>query len=253
MASANVFDVTAKNFAVDVVERSQRLPVLLDFWADWCAPCRTLGPVLEALAEEYGGSFMLGKVDAQKEAELAAAFQVRNIPLVVLMLGGRPVDGFNGALPEREVRAFLARAGVEPAAAVQAAEQEAAGAAAKLAQAKRAIIAGDVASARRLLGEIEADSAVAGERDRLLEGLALFETTLDPAASPAAAALARARDAIRQRRVEAAMEHILESLAQDRATAGGLGRKAMLLCFSLLGEDSELSSEYRRRLATLLY
>ena len=116
-----MFEVTAVNFQ-EVVQRSTTVPVLLDFWADWCAPCKTLAPLLESLADEYGGAFVVGKVDSEKEAELAAAFRVQSIPFVCLLMGGRPVDAFAGAVPQAELRAFLAKAGIEPTAPAPAEE-----------------------------------------------------------------------------------------------------------------------------------
>lgn len=101
------FDVTEADFRQTVLERSLEVPVLLDCWAPWCAPCRSLGPILEKLVQEYGGRFVLAKLDMDNAPQISAALQVRSIPLVVMFVGGRPVDQFAGALPESKIRAFL--------------------------------------------------------------------------------------------------------------------------------------------------
>ena len=101
------FDVTEADFRQTVLERSLDVPVLLDCWAPWCGPCRNLKPILEKLANEYGGRFVLAKLNTDEAPQISAALQIRSIPLVVLFVGGRPVDQFMGALPEGQVRAFL--------------------------------------------------------------------------------------------------------------------------------------------------
>lgn len=101
------FDVTEADFRQTVLERSLEVPVLVDCWAPWCGPCRNLKPVLEKLVQEYGGAFLLAKLNTDEAPQISAALQIRSIPLVVLFIGGRPVDQFMGALPEGQVRAFL--------------------------------------------------------------------------------------------------------------------------------------------------
>jgi putative thioredoxin len=101
------FDVTEADFRQTVLERSLDVPVLLDCWAPWCGPCRNLKPVLEKLVQDYGGRFVLAKLNTDEAPQISAALQIRSIPLVVLFVGGRPVDQFMGALPEGQVRAFL--------------------------------------------------------------------------------------------------------------------------------------------------
>jgi putative thioredoxin len=108
-AEALSFDVSEANFRETVLERSLQVPVLLDCWAPWCGPCRNLGPVLEKLAQAYGGRFVLAKLNTDEAPQISAALQIRSIPLVVLFVGGRPVDQFTGALPEGQVREFLDR------------------------------------------------------------------------------------------------------------------------------------------------
>ncbi len=102
-----MINVTIQNFEAEVVEASFTTPVLVDFWAPWCGPCKTLGPLLEKVEEAYGGRFILAKVDSDQEQQLAQAFGIRSIPTCVLMVGGKPVDGFMGAVPESQIKAFL--------------------------------------------------------------------------------------------------------------------------------------------------
>ncbi len=105
--SAYVIEVTDATFNTDVVARSQRVPVIIDLWADWCEPCKQLGPVLEKLAAEAEGAWILAKVDVDANPQLGAALQVQSIPMVVAVIGGQLVDGFLGALPEAQVRAWI--------------------------------------------------------------------------------------------------------------------------------------------------
>ena len=102
-----VIDVTEATFPQAVIEQSMTVPVVLDLWATWCGPCKTLSPILEALAAEYGGRFVLAKVDVDAEQRVAQAFQVQSIPSVFAVLGGQPVPLFQGALPEPQVRAYI--------------------------------------------------------------------------------------------------------------------------------------------------
>jgi putative thioredoxin len=102
-----MLDVSMQNFEAEVVEASMTTPVLVDFWAPWCGPCKSLGPVLERLEVDYGGRFKLVKINSDDEQQLAAAFGIRSIPTCVLMIAGRPADGFMGALPEGKLREFL--------------------------------------------------------------------------------------------------------------------------------------------------
>jgi putative thioredoxin len=102
-----MIDVTMHNFEADVIAASQTTPVLVDFWADWCGPCKSLGPLLEKLEVAYEGRFKLAKVNADVEQELASAFGIKSLPTCILLMGGRPVDGFMGVVPEGKVREFL--------------------------------------------------------------------------------------------------------------------------------------------------
>jgi len=102
-----MINVTVANFEAEVIEASHHTPVLVDFWAPWCGPCKVIGPVLEKLEIDYGGRFKLVKIDSDQEQQIAAAFGIRSIPTCVLLANGQPVDGFMGAMPEGQIKAFL--------------------------------------------------------------------------------------------------------------------------------------------------
>ena len=104
-----VFDIDQQTFEAEVLQASAVTPILVDFWATWCEPCKSLGPLLEKLAAEYNGSFRLGKVDVDAQQELAAMFGIKSIPTVMLVKDGQVLDGFTGALPEGQLREFLGR------------------------------------------------------------------------------------------------------------------------------------------------
>ncbi len=108
-ASPYVFEVTDATFNTDVIGRSQAAPVIVDLWAEWCEPCKQLGPILERLANEAAGDWLLAKVDVDANPQLSAALQVQSIPMVVAVIGGQLVDGFLGALPEAQVRQWIAQ------------------------------------------------------------------------------------------------------------------------------------------------
>src|SRR5690554_1584728 len=105
--SAHVVDVTLENFQAVVLQASMQVPVLVDFWADWCAPCKVLLPILEKLAAEYSGAFLLAKVNADQQQEITAQFGIRSLPTLVMMHNGQPVNALQGAQPEAEIRKLL--------------------------------------------------------------------------------------------------------------------------------------------------
>ncbi|HZX71996.1 MAG TPA: thioredoxin, partial [Rhodanobacter sp.] len=107
--TSHAFEIDQQTFETDVLQASTETPVLVDFWATWCEPCKSLGPVLEKLAGEFNGAFRLGKVDVDAQQELAAMFGIKSIPTVMLVKDGQVIDGFAGALPEGQVREFLTR------------------------------------------------------------------------------------------------------------------------------------------------
>lgn len=253
MANPHVFEVTVSNFESDVVVRSQQTAILLDFWADWCGPCKTLKPVLESLAEEYGGAFLLGTVDTEQQPELAQAFQVQSIPFCVMMVDGRPVDGFQGALPEPELRTFLERVGLKPL------EAEAGGESAPpkpLDEARDALARGQWQAVAAILATIDEEDDDAAKAGRIREGLAIFEVDFGADESPAAGPAARGRDLFLDGQFQPAVEAWIESLAADRNWREGLARRAAVMAFEMLAVNDagqELVRELRGQMATLLY
>lgn len=255
MTSPNVFDVTSREFDAQVVARSREVPVLLDFWAEWCGPCRTLGPVLDKLAEEYGGAFLVGKVDTEKERELAYAFQVQGIPLCVLVVDGRPADAFQGALPEAEVRKFLESHGIVPAGPA-AEPQDPDAPAARLEAGLVAAARGDVGTARERLAGIPEEEPEHPTAARILDGLDAAETPVDATAGAAAAAIVAGREKLAAGDFDGAAEDFLASIAAAKDHGGGIARRQLLLCFELMGLEADGQDRVaglRRRLATLLF
>ncbi len=281
----HVFDATAEGFETDVLKRSMETPVLLDFWAEWCGPCKTLGPILEKLADEYNGAFVLAKVDVEAQQELGAAFQIRSIPTVVLVKDGQLADGFQGALPEGQLREFLNHHGIVPAEAEPAPEEAPAPAAvdpmAEVTRLREAIAAepdkaelkldlalallqvGEVQEAGRLLNALPAnletdDRAVRG-RARLGFAALLKDA---PGIDALQAAIAADENDLRARhllgvhhivagRSQDGLEQFMEMLRRNKQFEDGLPRKALIDAFRVV-EDADLVGQYRRKMSALL-
>ena len=177
-----MIDVTLANFETEVIAASMATPVLVDFWAPWCGPCKSLGPVLEKLETAYGGRFKLVKVNSDDEQQLAAAFGIRSIPTCVLLMGGQPVDGFMGALPEGQVRQFLDKhlPGEDELQAQAAAEQ-----------AQEHLASGDAHSAREALSQALASDPGNDDARYDLVRLLMQEGELGEAAALLAPTLSR--------------------------------------------------------------
>jgi putative thioredoxin len=266
-------DVTAATFERDVIEASASTPVVVDFWAPWCAPCRVLAPVLEKLEREYAGRLRLAKVNLDENPELAEAFGVRSIPAVMAFRNGAPVRHFLGALPESQVRAFieavvpslseLARLRGGEANLRKALELDPKNDAARLELAELLIQQQNTEEAERLLAEVQDNAALDARREalraaaRFARGGGESEKALrqrlaaDPDDLEARYALAERHAAAR--RYRDAMDELLAIVRKDKTWGDGEARKQMLNLFTLAADDPELVSEYRRKLATALY
>jgi putative thioredoxin len=278
-----VIDVTDADFEAQVIERSKQVPVVVDLWAPWCGPCRVLGPLLERLADESAGAFVLARVNIDENPGLAGAFRVQSIPMVIGVRNGALAGHLVGAQPENVLREFLAQ--LMPSEAERLAEEGAALlAAGKAAEAEallRRALESDPRSDHALLGlgkilsmrgaddealallERVAPGPARQEADRLAAALRIRKSgaadtaelrarvQANPADLEARFALAQALAA--EGRHEEALEHYLAIVKQDRGFRDDGARKAMLDIFDLLGPGNELADRYRSELAKVLF
>jgi putative thioredoxin len=282
-ASSWVIDTTDADFERAVIERSKQVPVVVDFWAPWCGPCRTLGPLLERLADEHAGKFVLAKVNIDENPGLAAAFRIQSIPMVIGLRDGAVIDQFVGALPESGVRDFLerllpspgeelAQRGVELLAAGQTAEAEVLlrraleldprAEAAMVGLARLLAERGDDAEALALLDRVgpgprrqEADRLAAALRIRQSgagdEAGLRARVDANPDDLEARFTLAQSLAAVGKH--GDALEQYLGVVQRDRTFRDDGARKAMLDIFDLLGSGNELADRYRSELAKVLF
>lgn len=268
--SPYVLDVTEADFEDQVLRRSMQVPVLVDFWADWCGPCKQLSPILEKLADEGGGAWVLAKVDTETNQALAAQLQIQSIPTVFLALGGRLVPGFQGALPEAQLRAFLEQV---LAAAEQAGLPGPAGGAAPpaptptdpdLVAAEDALSAGDYAAAieayDRLLARQPADAEAQVGRAwcALLQRAAHLEPAPVLAAADAepddvAAQTAAADVEVLSENIQGAIDRLVALVRRTAGDDRDAARRHLLDLFSVLDPEDEVVLNGRRALANALY
>jgi putative thioredoxin len=283
-----IFDATTATFDQLVIENSFHKPVLVDFWAEWCAPCKVLMPLLKQITESYQGELLLAKVDCDAEQDIVARFGIRSLPTVVLFKDGQPVDGFAGAQPESAIRAILEPhvqqpppAPADPLQQAQAlfaegsiADAEAVlkhllsedntNALALILYARCLAERGELDEARTVLNAVKGDehkAALAGAKAQLtflgeaaaFPDVADLKTRLakDPLDDEASHQLAIQQLARQQ--YDAALEGLLKLFIRNRNYADGLPHKTLLQVFDLLGNDHPLVTTYRRKLFAALY
>ncbi|AJE22863.1 thioredoxin [Azotobacter chroococcum] len=283
-----IFDVTDASFDQLVLENSFHKPVLVDFWAEWCAPCKALMPLLAKIAESYQGELLLAKVNSDVEQQTVMRMGIRSLPTVVLFRNGQPVDGFAGAQPESAILAML-EPHVQMPAAPEADPMEVAlalFAAGQIGETENLLVAllgednengaalilyarclaerGELSEAEAVLDAVKGDEhkqALAGARAQLtflrqaadLPEVATLKSRLAQDANDDEAAYQLAIQQLARQQYEAALDGLLRLFVRNRSYADGLPHKTLLQVFDLLGSDHPLVATYRRKLYQALY
>jgi putative thioredoxin len=286
--SPYIFEANTQNFAQLVIQNSRQVPVLVDFWADWCQPCKTLTPILTKLIEEYRGAFILVKVNTDQNQALASQLGVRSLPTVKLFKDGKIVDEFMGALPEVEVRKFLNKHRVRPTepyrqqALMMQDEGDLEGAMNLMGQvlqhepdfheaaldlAAMLLVAGDTNQAEAMVNQVP-EASVAPELIQKLradiklarlkeqsEGQDTSELEQRIAQDPKdyAAMIELAKIRVAQGRTEEGLELYLKVMKADRSFGEDAGRQGLIASFDLLGANDPLVKKYRSKMFSLLY
>jgi len=282
-ASKHVIDVDLQNFEQTVLVGSSETPVLVDFWAEWCEPCKALGPVLEQVTEEYAGGLVLAKVDIDANPDIAQAFRIQSVPTVVLIVDGRPVDAFSGALPYKEIKDFLAKhvapsAAGDPLAEARTllengelvpaigvlhdlVEAEPGHAEARAALSRCLLEAEDVEGAREHYAALDEAGRELDDAKSVQAKLELLESAgdvdellaaLEAAPKDVAKRVAYGKALVAAGRTEEGLEELLEACMRGMYQDDDAPRQAMLDVFQALGTQDPLTLEFQQRLSVLL-
>ncbi|MEE6306130.1 tetratricopeptide repeat protein [Plantactinospora veratri] len=253
-----VIDVTEATFQSEVLERSLNTPVVIDFWAEWCEPCKQLSPVLERLAAEGAGAWVLAKVDVDANPRLAQMFRVQSIPMVYAVVGGQPVDAFAGVVPEAQLRQWIGAVLKAGGVSVEAPEDP------RLGEADEALISGDLDAAERAYKKIlsDAPSDAAAEAGLAHVALARRVSGADPAAALAAAEagpddvpaqLLAADIEVLSGQAEQAYARLVDLVRRTAGDDREAARQHLVSLFTIAGPDDPAVANARRALSRALF